>query len=153
MVQRNTTGNASAMTQRHPGIGARAVARPPLATAMLRGALNRCPACGAARLFTGYLALRPACERCGTALGAIRTDDAPPYVTIFLVGHIVIPLLLMVEQGGAPPLWLMAALFLPLALALSLLLRRPVKGATLGLMLAFGMTGREQGPDVPDRPG
>jgi len=47
----------------------------------------------------------------------------------------------------------MAGIFLPLTLLLSLLFLRPVKGATLGLMLALGISGREQGPDLPDRPG
>jgi len=160
MVQRNTTGSAGAMTHWHPGDGTgdgagagRAVPRPPLWPAMLRGAANRCPGCGEGRLFAGYLALRPSCTACGTQSGRIRADDAPPYFTIFLVGHIVVPLMLVVERGHAPSLWLMAAIFLPLSLALSLLFLRPVKGATVGLMLALGICGQEQGPDLPDRAG
>ncbi|MCU0985059.1 MAG: DUF983 domain-containing protein [Acetobacteraceae bacterium] len=127
--------------------------KPKLGTAMLRGAANRCPVCGEGRLFAGYLAIRPACDRCGVPLGHIRADDAPPYFTIFLVGHIVVPLMLLVEREQEPALWIMAAIFLPLTLVLCLLFLRPVKGATLGLMLSFGMNGREQGPDVPERPG
>jgi uncharacterized protein (DUF983 family) len=119
---------------------------------MLRGAANRCPHCGEGRLFAGYLAIRPGCERCGAPLGHVRADDAPPYFTIFLVGHIVVPLMLMVERGYEPSLWAMAAIFLPLTLVLCLLFLRPVKGATLGLMLSFGMTGGEQGPEITDPP-
>ncbi len=119
---------------------------------MARGAANRCPVCGGARLFAGYLAIRPACDRCGAPLGRIRADDAPPYFTIFIVGHIVVPLMLVVERQQAPALWLMAAIFLPMTLVLCLLLLRPVKGATLGLMLSLGMTGGEQGPEVEDPP-
>jgi uncharacterized protein (DUF983 family) len=96
--------------------------------------------------------VRQACSACGAPVGRVRADDAPPYFTIFLVGHIVVPLMLLLERGSAPDLWVMAAIFLPLTLALCLILLRPVKGATLGLMLALGMTGGEQGPDLPDRP-
>jgi uncharacterized protein (DUF983 family) len=120
---------------------------------MVRGALCRCPCCGSGRLFAGYLAIRPRCEACGVPLGRVRADDAPPYFTIFLVGHIVVPLMLLAERDSAPDLWVMAAVFLPLTLLLCLLFLRPVKGATVGLMLAFGMSGQEQGPDLPDRPG
>jgi uncharacterized protein (DUF983 family) len=83
----------------------------------------------------------------------VRADDAPPYFTIFIVGHIVIPLMLIAERDYAPSPWTMAAIFLPLTLVLTLALMRPVKGATVGLMMRLGITGREQGPDVPDRTG
>lgn len=126
--------------------------KPTLGTAMLRGAKNRCPACGEGRLFAGYLAIRPTCDACGTPIGQIKADDAPPYFTIFLVGHIVVPLMLLAEREHEPALWVMAAIFLPLTLVLCLMFLRPVKGATLGLMLSFGMNGREQGPEVPDQP-
>lgn len=127
--------------------------RPPLWPAMVRGALCRCPCCGSGRLFAGYLAVRQRCEACGAPLGRVRADDAPPYFTIFLVGHIVVPLMLLVERDSAPELWVMAAIFLPLTLVLCLLFLRPVKGATVGLMLSYGMSGQEQGPDLPERPG
>ncbi|HKK22870.1 MAG TPA: DUF983 domain-containing protein, partial [Pseudohaliea sp.] len=67
-------------------------------TAIRRGLKRRCPSCGEGRAFAGYLRTAEACGRCGTPLGQIRADDFPPYLTIFVVGHIVVPLLLMVEQ-------------------------------------------------------
>jgi len=132
---------------------AQSLPRPPLWPALLRGVLCRCPSCGEGRLFRGYLRVVPNCAACGKPLGHIRADDAPPYFTIFLVGHIVVPLMLLAERDHAPDLCVMAGIFLPLTLLLSLLFLRPVKGATLGLMLALGISGREQGPDLPDRPG
>lgn len=120
---------------------------PPLRAALARGAANRCPCCGRGALFCGFLRPVERCLACAAPIGRIRADDAPPYVTIFLVGHLVVPLILAVERAFAPPLWAMAALFLPVALGLALLLLRPVKGATVGLMLALGITGREHGPD------
>ncbi|WP_291295561.1 DUF983 domain-containing protein [Elioraea sp.] len=114
--------------------------------------MNRCPICGQAPLFAGFLRVRDSCPHCEAPLGRIRADDAPPYFTIVIVGHIVIPLMLMVERQHEPALWVMAAIFLPMTLVLSLLFLRPVKGATVGLMMRLGLTGREQGPDAPGDP-
>ncbi len=113
--------------------------QPPLPVALARGALGRCPACGESRLFTGFLRVAPACPECHAPLGEVPADDAPPYFTIFIVAHVVIGLLVLVEQLWAPPLWLYAATFLPFTLVLTLALMRPVKGATVGLMLRLGL--------------
>ena len=69
------------------------------------------------------------------ATWARAADDAPPYFTILIAGHIVVPLLLLTDRLEAPPLWVLWATFLPLTLILTLGLIRPVKGATVGLML------------------
>ena len=99
-----------------------------------------CPACGQTHAFAGYLKVVPECTNCGAPLGAVRADDAPPYFTIFIVGHILVGILYEVEIAyHHPPLWLHAAIFIPLALVLTLGLLRPIKGATLGLMLRLGM--------------
>ena len=71
-------------------------------------------------------------------LGELRADDAPPYFTIFLVGHLLIPLLFLMDRTNAS-LWLEAAIFIPATVLLSLGLIRPVKGATVGLMLKLNM--------------
>ena len=112
---------------------------PPVAVAMLRGLRNECPACGQGHIFQGFLKVRGECPHCSAPLGRVRADDVPPYFTIMIVGHIVVPLMLLVERQWAPPLWLHAAIFLPLTLFLCLALLRPVKGATVGLMLRLGM--------------
>lgn len=113
---------------------------PPLATAVGRGLLCRCPGCGKSRLFAGYLRVVDSCGNCGAPLGLARADDAPPYVTLLISAHLIVPLLMTVDRmGGEPPLWLMAAIFLPLTAALTIGLLRPIKGATVGLMLNLGM--------------
>jgi uncharacterized protein (DUF983 family) len=83
------------------------------------------------------------CTHCGTPLGSLRADDAPPYFTIFLVGHLVVPPILMVERIWMPPMWLHMVVWLPLIAVLTTLLLRPVKGATLGLMCRLGITGSD----------
>lgn len=113
-------------------------ASPPMLTMMGRGLRNRCPICGQGRVFDGYLHVVPACECCGTELGRIRADDAPPYFTIFLVGHIVVPLLMWVDKAYEPSMWTLSAIFLPMTLVLSLLFIRPIKGATVGMMYRLG---------------
>ena len=113
---------------------------PPLGTALGRGFICRCPSCGKTHLFNGYLRVVKACTKCGAPLGAARADDAPPYFTILVVGHIVIPLLFIVDRSADQlSLWTMAAIFVPLTIVLVLGLLRPIKGATVGLMLRLNM--------------
>lgn len=116
---------------------------PRLGTALKRGLLCRCPACGKRALFNGYLRVVRECGACGAPLGSARADDAPPYFTIMIVGHIVVPLMLVVEKSSAPSIMAMSLIFLPLTLVLTLALLRPVKGATVGAMVTFGMVQRE----------
>ncbi len=103
---------------------------------MRRGAVGTCPNCGAAPAFSGYLRVVARCASCGHDLGAYRADDAPPYFTIFAVGHIIVPLMLLLEKSQAPDLWIHMAIWLPATIVLSLALLRPIKGAVLGVMWA-----------------
>lgn len=120
-----------------------AAIRPDLATALGRGLRRQCPFCGEASAFTGYLAVAESCGHCGASLGKIRADDAPPYFTIVIVGHIIIPLMLLAEQLYGWSTALHALLWLPLTAVLTLGFLPYVKGATLGLMAAIGITGTE----------
>ncbi|WP_218574770.1 DUF983 domain-containing protein [Reyranella sp. CPCC 100927] len=113
--------------------------------AMWRGWAGRCPACGARSLFTGYLKMAPACTACGADLEAYRADDAPAYFVIFIVGHIVVPLVLLVEKLYEPALWVHAALFLPLTIGLCLWLLPRVKGAVIGVLWALRVRSRQPG--------
>jgi len=126
---------------------------PPFASAIWRGARNLCPICGKGKVFAGYLALVPACAVCGTEIGRLRADDAPPYFTILVGGHLLVPAVLWVEWAYRPPMWLHMAIWLPLFAIVFTLLLRPVKGAVVGWMLALGFTGREHGgEDAAPRP-
>jgi uncharacterized protein (DUF983 family) len=112
---------------------------PSLATAIGRGLRGRCPACGKGKIFNGFLKVADQCHGCGAPLGLARADDAPPYFTILVVGHIVIPLLFVVDRASDLPVWAMSAIFLPLTLGLALGFIRPIKGGTVGLMLNLNM--------------
>lgn len=108
---------------------------------MLNGLKGRCPRCGKGRLFTGFLKVNDTCPNCGEELHHHRADDAPPYVVMFVVAHVVVGVMLWLEIVHAPPMWLHAAIFLPLTVAMSLALLPPVKGALVGLQWANRMHG------------
>lgn len=113
-------------------------------TAISRGLKRRCPACGHGRAFAGYLRQVDHCTNCGEELGHIRADDFPPYLTIFLVGHIVVPLLLIVEQTYHWSSELHMIVWPLVTLVLSLLVLPLLKGGVLGLMWSLDITGRER---------
>lgn len=127
-------------------------ARPPIGTALARGAMGRCPACGQGKLFSGYLRLADECSQCHAPLGRIRADDAPPYFTILIVGHVLVPIVFMVERAWQPPMWLHMAVWLPMFAILSTLMLRPIKGAVVAWMMRLGLTGTEHGPQIPLAP-
>jgi len=103
----------------------------PIFGSLIRGAALKCPACGAGAMFRRYLKVADACPQCGEELHHHRADDAPPYFTIVIVGHVVVSLLLAVEMAYRPPLWLHAAIWLPLTVLLALMLLPPIKGAII----------------------
>jgi uncharacterized protein (DUF983 family) len=121
-----------------------------VASAMMRGALGRCPACGEGRLYQRYLKVADHCPHCGEALHHQRADDAPPYFTIFAVGHIMVPLMLAVEAAYRPELWVHVLLWGPSTVALCLALLPMIKGAVVGLQWALYMHGFD--PDAEAEP-
>ena len=97
----------------HPEISLKIAAR--------RALMGRCPNCGQGRLMRGYLKQVENCSVCGEQLGHIRADDAAPWLTIILVGHIFLPLAFLVNvdflpMWGAMLLW--SGCFALLALAI-----------------------------------
>lgn len=121
--------------------------------ALLRGLAGRCPNCGRGRMFRRFLKVADNCPACGEELFHQRADDFPAYLVIVLVGHIVVPLVLLVETEYTPALWLEAAIWPPLTLALALAFLQPVKGAVVamqwyGKMHGFGQAHSESA--LPD---
>ena len=116
-------------------------------TALKRGLRGRCPRCGEGKLFRAFLKVDGHCPVCGLDYTPHRADDLPAYLVIIIVGHIVVPLVLMIETNYSPPVALQLAIYLPLTLVLSLLLLQPVKGAVVGVQWALRMHGfDEQNP-------
>lgn len=113
----------------------------PLWQSIWNGTRCRCPACGKGRLFRAYLKVNDHCPACGEALHCHKADDLPPYISIVIVGHIIIGLMLEMEMSMqvAPYVYLMT--MVPLALFLPLLILPSIKGAVVGLQWANYMHG------------
>jgi uncharacterized protein (DUF983 family) len=118
--------------------------RPSMLTAILRGALERCPRCGHGRLLHHYLKMVDHCSVCGEPYGHYRTDDAAPWLTILLVGHITIPIILICEMNFQLPLWLAFAIYLPLIVGLTLFLLPRCKGVMAAVLWAMKAEGSEK---------
>ena len=103
-------------------------------TGLKRGARGQCPNCGKGRLFRAYLKIRPICEICGHDNGQYPADDAPPYFTILIVGHLVVGPLLAFHVIFTWPPGLVLAVLLPSLTSLMLFMLPIVKGAVVGVL-------------------
>lgn len=117
---------------------AEGVAPTPFWTSLRRGLAGRCPACGQGRIFKGYLTVVEECAVCHAPLGVLRADDAPPYIVIFLAGHLLLPPIFWIEKAYEPPMWLHMVVWLPLFAIVCTLLLRPVKGGVVAWMMRLG---------------
>jgi uncharacterized protein (DUF983 family) len=112
---------------------------PRLLTGLRRGSARKCPACGKGQLFCGYLAVRRICPTCGNDNDQYPSDDFAPYVTIFLVLHLLTPILFLVDRTWEMAVGLEMTVAIPIFLAATLLLLPFAKGAVIGLAWAFGV--------------
>ena len=108
-----------------------------------RGLRRRCPSCGAGKLFRTYLKQVDHCAACGTEYGHIRADDIPAYFTILIVGHFVVPLVVMAEQLYHPSQLFHLSVWIPLTLILTFGLLPLIKGASVGVMWRLRLSGSE----------
>jgi uncharacterized protein (DUF983 family) len=84
-------------------------------------------------MFSGFLTLRPACEKCGLDYGFADAGDGPAVFVILLGGAVVVLAALITEVVYQPPYWVHAALWLPLILIVTLLPLRMIKGLLIAL--------------------
>ncbi len=113
---------------------------PNLWLGLRRGIGRKCPACGQGQLFRGYLAVIPACSVCGNDNEQYPSDDFAPYVTIFLVLHLMVPLLFAADRTWDMSVGLEMGIALPLFLIAMLVLLPFAKGAVIGFAWARGVT-------------
>ncbi len=102
---------------------------------MKRGFQKKCPSCGKFPLFKKFLKTYKKCKSCGINLSSYRSDDGPAYVTILIVGHIVIPLLLLTEKELKPSMVFQMTFWPILTVVLSLWLLPKIKGAFIGFQI------------------
>ncbi|KRB53180.1 hypothetical protein ASE04_08175 [Rhizobium sp. Root708] len=113
----------------------------PLGRSIKRGMLNTCPNCGTGKLFKSFLKPVDNCAVCGEAMYHHRADDLPPYLTIVIIGHLIIGGYMATDLVWPMPLWLTFAIWTPLTLLATLLIIQPIKGGVIGLQWALKMHG------------
>jgi len=121
-------------------VGSEEVERP-LGRSIKRGMLNTCPACGSGKLFKSFLKPVDNCAACGEAMHHHRSDDLPPYLTIVVIGHLIIGGYMATDLVWPMPLWLTFAIWTPITLLATLLIIQPIKGGVIGLQWALKMHG------------
>jgi uncharacterized protein (DUF983 family) len=120
--------------------------------ALRRGFAGRCPCCGEGAMFGRYLKVNDRCPVCGTELLHHRADDAPPYITILVVAHIVGALMLSVDEFAPNlPILYHVLIWPTLTLVLCLALLPGFKGALIGHQWALRMHGFETASEIPGK--
>jgi uncharacterized protein (DUF983 family) len=121
--------------------------------ALLNGLRCRCPKCGEGKLFRAYLKVADRCPNCGEELFHHRADDMPPYISIVIVGHIIVGLMMHLEMTYTiAPIWYVVTM-VPLALILPLVMLPSIKGAVVALQWVNRMHGfdpKQRDPALPD---
>jgi uncharacterized protein (DUF983 family) len=120
--------------------------------AIRRGFAGRCPHCGEGRLFRAFLKVADGCEACGTEFHHHRADDLPAYITISIVGHVVVGGMLYAETYGDWPILWHVVTWPLLTILLSFAIIQPIKGGIVGLQWANRMHGFSGVPDGDDLP-
>ena len=119
-------------------------ARPAVGEAIWRGLRGRCPSCGKARLFASFLKQVACCPVCHEPLGHLRSDDAAPWLTILVVGHIAVPTILAAERYSPWPTWFAMTVWPLFALGLTLVVLPRSKGVLLSIIWATRAPGSER---------
>ena len=109
-----------------------------LSQTAMRGLACKCPRCGEGKLFRAYLKQVDNCSVCGEAFGHIRADDAAPWLTIILVGHIFVPLMLVFVAFSTMPSWESAMLWSVIFVGLSLAILPRAKGLFIAILKLTG---------------
>ena len=113
-------------------------------TALKRGLRGRCPACGEGKILYSYLKVNDSCSVCGEELHHHQADDFPPYVTIFVVGHILGGAFLAVDDAWPDlPMAIHFAIWPVLCILTCLWLLPIFKGALIAYQWALRMHGFE----------
>ena len=125
--------------------------RRPLLRSLWRGFVGRCPNCAEGSLFRTWLRPVDECAACGEDYRGQRADDLPPYLVIFVVGHVVVAGFMAGEMTFELTAWQHLAIWVPITLLMSLALIRPFKGATIGLQWALRMAGFDGGDEAAEK--
>jgi uncharacterized protein (DUF983 family) len=108
---------------------------PPWGTTIGRGIIDKCPHCGQAPIFNGYLAVHELCAACAAPLGQMPADDTPPYISMVVVAHFVGLFIVLMFKFHWHPGPIEIAILLVLLVLLCMVTLRMAKGAVIGILL------------------
>ena len=86
-----------------------------------------CPSCHKAALFRSFLKFHEVCPNCGFLLQHWVKDDGPAVFAIFILGFVVVPLALLVDNLWNVPTWVHILLWPSFIGGGTILLLRPLK--------------------------
>lgn len=92
-----------------------------------------CPRCGRGKLFEGLLKIKPKCSACGLDYSFADAGDGPAVFVMLIAGFLIIGMALWFDSTFHPPVWLHALIWIPVAVIISLLLLRKMKGIMITL--------------------
>lgn len=107
--------------------------------ALLRGVKGQCPRCGAAALFRAWLKPVDACPHCRQDWSVQQADDFPAYIGIFVVGHLLAPVVIAMIGTFGMSAWTTLAIILPVAVVMLIAMLQPVKGAVIAFLWWHGI--------------
>ena len=102
--------------------------------ALLRGLRCRCPRCDQAALFRKWLKPVDSCSHCHQDWSVQQADDFPAYIGIFVVGHLLAPVVIAMIATFGMSAWLTLAIILPVAVVMLLAMLQPTKGAVVAFL-------------------
>ena len=112
-----------------------------LTPALLKGLRQRCPKCGDGHLLHSYLKVVDQCSECGEDYTNQRADDGPAYLTILVVGHVVIFFLTTMWEYMRPSPLFLAVSMCAVATVVALLVLPRFKGMIVAWQWAKRMHG------------
>lgn len=105
-----------------------------VAAALLRGIRGQCPRCNNASLFRKWLKPVERCAACNQDWSLQQADDFPAYIGIFVVGHILAPVVITMIGTLGLSAWLTLAILLPVAIIMLIAMLQPTKGAVIAFL-------------------
>ncbi len=118
--------------------------------ALARGLKGKCPRCGEAALFRRWLKPVERCAHCRQDWSLQQADDFPAYIGIFVVGHLLAPVVIAMIGTFHMSAWATLAIILPVAIILLLATLQNTKGAVIAFLWWQGIGAFRQERPAPE---